>query len=87
MSTKPSTITNNNYVQGLYDGILGATGRSNYNILHLSDFNIDYDYDTGASTDCGEYICCRTAYGSGSSGTYGNLKCGTPIASFNTIID
>ena len=31
----------------------------NYKILHLSDLNIDINYDEGALTECRGYRCCH----------------------------
>ncbi|XP_064609219.1 sphingomyelin phosphodiesterase A-like [Liolophura sinensis] len=45
-------------------------------ILQLSDIHVDPYYTTGAATDCGLYICCRSQFnGTGSAGQYGNYDC------------
>ena len=33
-------------------------GNETYNVLHVSDFHIQLDYQIGSEANCSQYMCC-----------------------------
>ncbi len=58
LADKPLALANNNAIDTLYTTLMSSGARPSYNILHISDLNIDYNYVEGASSDCSDLVCC-----------------------------
>ena len=63
LADKPAALANNNVIDGLYTTLMGAGARPSYNILHISDLNVDYNYVEGARSDCQDLVCCQAKHG------------------------
>ena len=63
LADKPAAIANNNAIDGLYTTLMSGGARPSYNILHISDLNVDYNYVEGARSDCQDSVCCQLKHG------------------------
>lgn len=73
----------NNFINNLYKQMENDGIKETVKVVMFSDLHIDYDYEAGASIDCGNIICCRTDSGPAKSledmaGYWGDYKCDPP---------
>jgi hypothetical protein len=81
LADKPALITGNDFVDNLYTTVM-SNPPSVYNILHLSDLNVDLNYMEGTNTECGDLVCCQVKHGSSGfnlAKRYGEARCDTPL--------
>ena len=63
-----------------------------YQILHLSNLNIDTKYTEGAETDCGEFRCCHLRLGQNATegedraGPFGSKGCDLPLEAMRQML-
>ncbi|KXJ15601.1 Sphingomyelin phosphodiesterase [Exaiptasia diaphana] len=59
-------------------------------VLHISDIHLDPLYQEGASSDCGEPLCCRKtdpqAEPGNGAGKYGDYACDTPLITLENML-
>ena len=81
VNEKKGAALDNDFVNNLYKKNL-KTGRT-VKVVMFSDLHVDYDYQAGASIDCGNIICCRSDSGPAKSdddmaGYWGDYRCDPP---------
>lgn len=88
LTDKPDAIKNNNAIDALYTTLMSGPARPSYNILHISDLNVDYNYVEGARSDCSDLVCCQAKHGTDGikAGKYGNKNCDTPPVTVSDIL-
>jgi hypothetical protein len=80
LASKPAPLISNNYIDNLYSTVISGGARPSYNILHISDLNVDYNFVEGAKADCADLVCCQAKHGTSGihAGKYGHRNCDTP---------
>jgi hypothetical protein len=63
LADKPAGNANNDAIDNIYMNVMSGGSRPSYNILHISDLNIDYNYVPGTKADCEDLICCQAKHG------------------------
>jgi hypothetical protein len=63
LTDKHASLANDNAIDTLYTTLMSGGARPSYNILHISDLNVDYNYVEGARSDCPDMICCQLKHG------------------------
>lgn len=59
MKDKPDFIRNDDFIDNLYREIEESEPTPlTYNLLHMSDWHVDFRYKEGANRNCKEEICC-----------------------------
>jgi hypothetical protein len=87
LADKPAALANNNAIDALYTTLMSGA-RSSYNILHISDLNVDYNYVEGTRSDCSDLVCCQAKHGIDGiqAAKYGNENCDTPSVTVSDIL-
>ena len=70
---------------------LPENGSATYKILHLSDVHLDLGYKVGATTDCGQPMCCSnhtvmTDKPELAAGPWGSYACDLPYWTFEDML-
>jgi len=93
LSDKPESITDDNYVNALYDSIASDPNRESrptIKIVQFTDIHLDLQYVSGTSNICAYVICCRAINGHPSNktqqaGPLGSYGCDVPIDTLTTM--
>lgn len=82
LANKPAFLQENDFVQKLYDGIKGQSGRKTFKAVHFSDAHVDLQYTPGTNANCNMPLCCRPENGypadpKDAAGPWGAYQCDT----------
>ena len=94
LSTKPTHVQNDDYIQNLYEQMAQSTEeRPTLRALHLSDVHIDFAYTPGTLSSCKDYLCCHVASGypkhdgDVAAGNWGAEMCDIPVRTYQSMLD